>query len=73
MATKTVHAEITGSVWKLVAQVGDRLDVEQTILIVESMKMEIPVIAPARGVLIELLVKEGQEVEEGQQLAVIQV
>ena len=72
MATERVKAEITGNVWKIVAQVGDALEEEQTILIMESMKMEIPVMAPMKGKLRELLVKEGQEVSEGQDLAVIE-
>ena len=72
MATETVKAEITGNVWKIVAQAGDVLEEEQTILIMESMKMEIPVMAPVKGRLRELLVKEGQEVSEGQDLAVIE-
>jgi acetyl-CoA carboxylase biotin carboxyl carrier protein len=72
LATETVKAEITGNVWKIVAQAGDVLEEEQTILIMESMKMEIPVMAPVKGRLRELLVKEGQEVSEGQDLAVIE-
>ena len=72
MATEKVKAEITGNVWKIVAQAGDALEEEQTILIMESMKMEIPVMAPVKGKLKELLVKEGQEVSEGQDLAVIE-
>ena len=72
MASEKVKAEITGNVWKIVAQPGDSLEEEQTILIMESMKMEIPVMAPVKGRLKELLVKEGQEVSEGQELAVIE-
>ena len=72
MATERVKAEITGNVWKIVAKAGDALEEEQTILIMESMKMEIPVMAPVKGTLKELLVKEGQEVSEGQDLAVIE-
>jgi acetyl-CoA carboxylase biotin carboxyl carrier protein len=72
LATEKVKAEITGNVWKIVAQAGDELEEEQTILIMESMKMEIPVMAPVKGRLRELLVKEGQEVSEGQDLAVIE-
>jgi biotin carboxyl carrier protein len=71
MATETVKAEITGNVWKIVTQPGQDLAEEETILIMESMKMEIPVLAPVKGRLRELLVKEGQEVSEGQPLAVI--
>ena len=72
MATEKVRAEITGTVWKIVAQPGQQLAEEETILIMESMKMEIPVMAPVKGTLASLLVKEGQEVSEGQDLAVIE-
>lgn len=72
MASETVKAEITGNVWKIVTQPGQQLAEEETIMIMESMKMEIPVFAPVKGVLKELLVKEGQEVSEGQGLAVIE-
>lgn len=72
MAIEKVKAEITGNVWKIVAQPGQALAEEETILIMESMKMEIPVMAPVKGTLKEILVKEGQEVSEGQDLAVIE-
>ncbi|MCD6042274.1 MAG: hypothetical protein K0R40_1877 [Burkholderiales bacterium] len=72
MATEKVRAEITGTVWKIVSQPGQQLAEEDTILIMESMKMEIPVIAPVKGTLASLLVKEGQEVSEGQDVAVIE-
>ena len=72
MATEKVKAEITGNVWKIVAMVGQALAEEDPILIMESMKMEIPVIAPVKGTLKEILVKEGQEVSEGQDLAIME-
>lgn len=72
MATEKVKAEITGKVWKIVTQPGQSLQEEETILIMESMKMEIPVVAPVKGILKEILVKEGQDVSEGQELAVIE-
>lgn len=72
MATEKIKAEITGNVWKIVAQAGQDLAEEETILIMESMKMEIPVLAPVKGRLKELLVKEGQDVSEGQDLAVME-
>ena len=66
---QTVTAEVTGSVWKLQARVGDVMEEEDTILIIESMKMEIPVEAPCRGRLNSLEVSEGDQVREGQLLA----
>ncbi len=70
MATE-VEAQVTGSVWKIEKQVGDALEEDDVILILESMKMEIPVEAPVAGRLDELRVAEGDHVEEGTVLAVI--
>ncbi|TAK81547.1 MAG: biotin/lipoyl-binding protein [Betaproteobacteria bacterium] len=72
MARETIKAEITGNVWKIVAQVDQDLAEQETILIMESMKMEVPVLAPVKGKLKELLVKEGQDVSEGQDLAILE-
>ena len=66
-----VEAQITGNVWKIEKAVGDRLAKEEVILILESMKMEIPVEAPCAGRLAEIRVREGENVEEGAVLAVI--
>jgi acetyl-CoA carboxylase biotin carboxyl carrier protein len=65
MAKVEVKTEITGNVWKIVAQVGDTLGEDDPILILESMKMEIPVAAPESGKLAEILVAEGDTVTEG--------
>ena len=70
MATR-VEAQITGSIWKLEKQVGDPVEQDEVILIIESMKMEIPVEAPCGGVLREIRVAEGQTIEEFDVLAVI--
>ena len=66
-----VEAQITGNVWKIEKAVGDALEEEDVILILESMKMEIPVEAPCEGTLSEIKVAEGDNVEEGAVLAVI--
>jgi acetyl-CoA carboxylase biotin carboxyl carrier protein len=71
MATE-VEAQIAGSVWKIEKSVGDSVDAEEVILIIESMKMEIPVEAPCSGRLAELRVAEGDAIEEGAILAVIE-
>jgi acetyl-CoA carboxylase biotin carboxyl carrier protein len=71
MATTTIRAEIGASVWKITAPVGDAVAADNTILILESMKMEIPVQAPHAGTLLEVLVAEGQAVEEGEPLATL--
>lgn len=72
MARITVKSEITGTVWKVTSAVGSKLQVEDTIVILEAMKMEIPVTAPKAGTLQELLVKEGEAVTEGQAVAVLE-
>lgn len=72
MARIVVQSEITGTVWKIETKPGDTLDEEDTIMILESMKMEIPVLAPEDGTLKEILVEEGQAISEGQDLAVME-
>ena len=72
MAVNEVESEITGIVWKIELKVGDTVEVEDVIMILESMKMEIPVEAPCAGILKEILVKEEQSVEEDQVLAIIE-
>lgn len=64
-----IESEIAGKVWKIEAEIGAQLDEEDAILILESMKMEIPVDAPEDGKVTEILVKEGDPVEEGQIVA----
>ena len=73
MTVYEVESEITGNVWKIELKVGDKVELEDTIMILESMKMEIPVEAPCAGTIKELLVKEEQSVEEDQVLAIIEV
>ncbi|MGC4091446.1 MAG: biotin/lipoyl-binding carrier protein [Polyangiaceae bacterium] len=60
-----VCAHITGTVWKVETKVGDSVSEGQTLVILESMKMEMPVESPEAGVVAEIAVKEGQAVEEG--------
>ncbi|RZL89301.1 MAG: biotin/lipoyl-binding carrier protein [Variovorax sp.] len=72
MATQTIRSEITGTVWKIVAGEGAALEADDTIMILESMKMEIPVIAPEAGRVVKLLIEEGAAVREGQEIAVFE-
>ncbi|MEN8161679.1 MAG: acetyl-CoA carboxylase biotin carboxyl carrier protein subunit [Myxococcota bacterium] len=67
-----IEAQITGNVWKIEKTVGDAVAAEDVILILESMKMEIPVEAPCAGRVTEIRVSEGENVEEGAVLAVIE-
>lgn len=66
---KTIKCPMAGSVWKIVATVGQEVDYGDTILILESMKMEIPVEADAAGKIVKFLVAEGDVVDEGVVLA----
>jgi acetyl-CoA carboxylase biotin carboxyl carrier protein len=70
MATN-VNAHITGTVWKIEVAVGDAVGEGQTCVILESMKMEMPVEAPAAGRVDTILVKEGQAVNEGDVLVTL--
>jgi biotin carboxyl carrier protein len=72
MAMTELKADVTGSVWKIVASSGQVLQPGDTVMILESMKMEIPVLAEDGGTLAELRVAEGQPVSEGQTLALVQ-
>ena len=66
-----VLAEIAGSVFKVEKNVDEGVEAEDVLLILESMKMEIPVEAPSPGRILEIRVSEGDTVEEGQVLAVL--
>ena len=67
-----VEAHITGTVWKIEVQVGDRVEEGDTVLILESMKMEMPVEAEDPGKVAEIRVEEGQSVSEGDTLVVLE-
>lgn len=71
MSEQRVKTEITGKVWKIEVAVGDTVAEEDPIMILESMKMEIPVLAPVKGTVREILVGEGDAVTEGQAVAII--
>ena len=63
-----VKAHITGTVWKIEVKVGEEVEEDDTLVILESMKMEMPVEAPVDGTVTGILIEEGQTVEEGQPL-----
>ena len=65
MAELRVRSEIAGSVWKIEVAVGDTVGEDDPLLILESMKMEIPLLAPRAGVVKEILVAEGEPIAEG--------
>jgi acetyl-CoA carboxylase biotin carboxyl carrier protein len=63
--------EVTGSVWKIVTAVGQKVEAGETIMIIESMKMEIPVMSEEGGVIDRFLVEEKTAVSEGQTVAIL--
>ena len=67
-----VKAELVGNVWKIEVRPGDAVLEDDVVLVLESMKMEIPVMAPVAGTVREILVKEQDVVREGQILARIE-
>ena len=67
-----VEAHITGTVWKIEVKVGDQVDEGDTVVIIESMKMEMPVEAEDPGKVAEIRVEEGQSVSEGDVLVVLE-
>ena len=72
MARIEVKSEITGTVWQVKSQPGDRVESGDTLVVIESMKMEIPVITEDAGVVKEILVKEKDPVAEGQVVAILE-
>jgi acetyl-CoA carboxylase biotin carboxyl carrier protein len=67
-----VEAHITGTVWKIEVEVGDTVEEGDPVVILESMKMEMPVEAEDSGVVKEIRCKEGQAVSEGDVLVVLE-
>lgn len=62
-------AETTGLIWQVLKQPGDQVEVDEPVLIIESMKMEIPVLASVAGRIVEVLVQKDDAVKEGQVVA----
>ena len=71
MSHHTVRSEISGKVWKIEKRIGDTVEAEEPIVILESMKMEIPVSSERAGRVVEILVQEEDPVDEDQPVAVI--
>jgi acetyl-CoA carboxylase biotin carboxyl carrier protein len=67
-----VKAELVGNLWKIVVEVGQQVEEDETLMILESMKMEIPITSPVSGTVKEILVSEGEVVQEGQTVAVVE-
>jgi acetyl-CoA carboxylase biotin carboxyl carrier protein len=67
-----IEAHITGTVWKIECAVGDQIQEGDTVAILESMKMEMPIEAEDSGTVNEILCQEGQAVNEGQTLILLE-
>ncbi|ASL65192.1 Biotin carboxyl carrier protein of methylcrotonyl-CoA carboxylase [Bacillus cereus] len=67
-----VYASMAGNVWKIVVGVGDTVEEEQDVVILESMKMEIPIISEETGTVMKINVQEGDFVNEGDVLLEIE-
>jgi acetyl-CoA carboxylase biotin carboxyl carrier protein len=67
-----IRAEMVANVWKVVKATGDPVEEGDTLVILESMKMEIPVLAESEGVVREMAVNEGDVVQEGDLIAVVE-
>ena len=72
MAVEEIHAEMVSSVWKVLVSPGTEVAAGDTLVILESMKMEIPVLAEQDGTVAALHVSEGDVVQEGDVLAVLE-
>ena len=72
MALIRISSEVTGSVWKIETGVGNSIAQDEPILIIESMKMEIPLLSSHSGRIVEIMVSEGDAVEDGQVLAIVE-
>jgi len=72
MAKIEVRSEIAGTVWQIKVSPGDRVEEGDTLIVIESMKMEIPVIVEEGGVVKEILVKPADPVAEDQVVAVLE-
>lgn len=72
MNSLALVAEVSGTVCKVEVAVGQTVNADDVVLIIEAMKMEIPVCAPHGGTIVDVFVAPEQAVEEGQTLAVLQ-
>lgn len=73
MPSLNITSEVAGQVWKIHAAVGQQVALGESVMIIEAMKMEIPVDAPRAGVVLEIAVLEGETITEGQIVARLEV
>lgn len=73
MAHTNIISEVDGTIWKVLVQMGDKVTADTPVALVESMKMEIPVLASDDGVVVEVFLAVGDPVAEGQAVLAIRV
>lgn len=73
MAKVEAKSEVSGFIWKIETEVGKRVVAGDTLILIESMKMEIPVVAEVDGVVAKIVVEEGAAVDEGSTVVVLEV
>ena len=69
---RAIYSSVAGCVWKITTKAGNRLNSGDTLLILESMKMEIEVLSDFSGTLHKVLVEPGQQIQPGQMIALLQ-
>jgi biotin carboxyl carrier protein len=72
MAEHKVRSEIAGSVWKIEVAIGDAVAEDDPLIVLESMKMEIPLLSPRAGIVREILVAEGDPIGEGEVAVILE-
>lgn len=72
MPSIDINSEMTGTVWKILVEIGQKVAQDEPVILIEAMKMEIPVLAPEAGTVTEILVAEGDNVADADVVARIE-
>ena len=67
-----IKTEIQAVIWKINVEIGQKVDIDDIVVILESMKMEIPLESKYKGVVKEILIKEGDNVNEDQEIIILE-
>ncbi|MFL2844309.1 MAG: acetyl-CoA carboxylase biotin carboxyl carrier protein subunit [Alphaproteobacteria bacterium] len=67
-----IKTEIQAVIWKINVEIGQKVDIDDVVVILESMKMEIPIESKYKGVVKQILIKEGDNVNEGQEIIILE-
>ena len=67
-----IKTEIQAVIWKINVEIGQKVDIDDVVVILESMKMEIPIESKYSGIVKQILVKEGDNVNEGQEIIILE-